>query len=785
MPRRSDKPDQRKATREKLIGLGERSIRKSYYPQLQERLHELERFRALLDQSNDAIFLADARTGAFFDCNETAARMLGCLRKELAGRTVADVFAPLAARRILDYLRTPAAHSVFMATTEARLEAAQAKARPGVPVEVSVRVVELENSAYGVLAARDITERLHAERALAASEAKYRSIFENALEGVFQTTPDGSILDANRAMAELAGFDSPEQFMAECANVAPCIYEHPEDRALLVDTLMKSGEIKNFETRFKRRDGEVIWVSINARVARRENGEVDHFEGSFLDITARKRLEEREQGVKEQLRKAVRDRTHALLAKTRELKEANRRLRELDEMKSAFLSSVSHELRTPLTSILGFAKLINRDLSGALEATLVDAGLQGKKARRIVQNLAIIQNEGERLTRLINDFLDLSKIESGKLEWRDRMVRPAELLEEVAQAASGLFAQNPEVRLESKLADELPVLRVDADRVKQVLLNLLNNAYKFTPRGVVRLEAEAGAAALVVRVRDSGVGIPPQDLEKIFNKFHQVRSSDTLQDKPRGTGLGLAISRQIVRHYGGTIQAESTPGQGSVFTVTLPRACQCNDRTVEQDRARFTPDRPVVLVVDDDPAVSSYLAQVLESAGYNVATAGCGESALHKARNLAPDLVTMDLLMPGLDGRDAIAALRREPETSRMPILVISVLQDTADAGGDAALTKPVDAELLLDTVTGLLSDKRPRAPMLALRTNGKTDLGNYFALCEGCISHCTEVELWERIAKGFQGTVIVPAPSAGRDIVSRLRATPNVNVLLLPEHPV
>lgn len=248
-------------------------------------------------------------------------------------------------------------------------------------------------------------------------------------------------------------------------------------------------------------------------------------------------------------------------------------LQALDRVKSQLLSSVSHELRTPLTSVIGFTKIIRRDFTNTFAPMAQGDATAEKRAKRIAANLDIIASEGERLTRLINDVLDLTKIESGRQQWRDQRCEVAGMVEQAAQAVSGELAGRPEVGLEVRVAPSLPLLLVDRDRLVQVMINLLNNASKFTLRGTVSISAAATAEGMVrVEVSDTGPGIPPESLGRIFDQFYQVVKDDTLSDKPKGTGLGLSICKQIIEHYQGRIWAKSVPGQGSVFIFELPPA---------------------------------------------------------------------------------------------------------------------------------------------------------------------------------------------------------------------
>jgi signal transduction histidine kinase len=481
----------------------------------------------------------------------------------------------------------------------------------------------------------------------------------------------------------------------------------------------------------------------------------------------------------------VEERTQDLASKAKKLEEANIRLQELDRMKSAFLSSVSHELRTPLTSVLGFAKLIHKDFDRTFQP-LAQTDKQRRKASRIRDNLVIIENEGERLTRLINDVLDLNKIESGRIEWRDRDLRVDALANQAAGAVQGQLKQKPDLNLEIDAPADLPMLHADQDRILQVLINLLSNAIKFTEHGEVRLAARTKRASHIrIEVSDTGAGIPPSDLNKIFDKFQQSETVDTLVQKPQGTGLGLSICRQIVDHYGGRIWAESEPGRGSSFFVELPvkgaRRVQPAQRRRKESIINVA-GAPSILVVDDDEAVNAYLAQLLEDEGYNVLQAYNGQTALESAREHRPGLITMDIMMPVMDGKTAINLLRNDPELASIPILVVSVLQDDNTLGGDASLTKPIDENRLLDTVNSLLNLGCTDHSLIALKRNGESELGAFFTLCPGRIIHCNEQELWERINSGFEGTIILPGFAAREMDLTRLTSQPGVHVVIMPD---
>lgn len=291
------------------------------------------------------------------------------------------------------------------------------------------------------------------------------------------------------------------------------------------------------------------------------------------DITKRLEAENKLGLVNRNLEQLVEERTLDLHSKAQELEVANIRLKELDALKSSLLTTVSHDIRTPLTSVLGFAKLVHRAFSKHFSPLSKDDEILARKARLIHSNLEIIAGEGERLTRLINDFLDLSRIESGRMEWRDQLVDVQALLQQAARAVERLFSDSEvQFRVQAPSSSETsPQLFLDPDRLLQVLVNLLDNAYKFTRQGEVGLKAECLNNQVLFTVTDTGKGIPKDELAHIFNSFHQVHQGDTLERTDKGgSGLGLSICKVIVEHYGGVIYAESEEGKGSAFSFILP-----------------------------------------------------------------------------------------------------------------------------------------------------------------------------------------------------------------------
>jgi len=401
-----------------------------------------------------------------------------------------------------------------------------------------------------------------------------------------------------------------------------------------------------------------------------------------------------------------------------ELMDANAKLQELDNMKTDFLSTVSHELRTPLTSILGFAKIIKKRTE---EVIFPNLKIEDKKLDRAVsqvkQNIEIIVSEGERLTNLINDVLDIAKMEAGRVDWNMEKTLLSDIVERGMVAVSSLFEQKG-LNLSMDIEDHLPEVYCDQEKIIRVVINLLSNAVKFTPEGTVTCLCRKTEEHIVVSVVDQGIGIAQDDLEKVFEKFKQI--GDTLTDKPKGTGLGLPICKQIVEYHGGQIWVESELGNGSRFSFTLPINKGTEVRTVDVevlDNPFTKTDQPgissqdvmskKILVVDDNDNIRNFLHQELEEAGYSVIEAEDGLKAMTLVNKEEPDLILLDVMMPGINGFDVAVMLKNDPRTSNIPVVILSIVEDAARGyliGVDGYFTKPVNMDDLLGKVGELLS---------------------------------------------------------------------------------
>ncbi|HAG81972.1 MAG TPA: hypothetical protein DD379_12700 [Cyanobacteria bacterium UBA11162] len=409
--------------------------------------------------------------------------------------------------------------------------------------------------------------------------------------------------------------------------------------------------------------------------------------------------------------------------------------KEVDQMKTDFISTVSHELRTPLTSVLGFAKIIKRKLEDVIFHQIQT---EDKKTQRTVQqvreNVNIIVSEGERLTALINDVLDIAKMEAGKVDWNMHPVSVREVVERALAATSALFQQK-KLRLIDEVDDSLPDVIGDRDRLIQVLINLIANAVKFTDRGSVTCRAIKSDQEIIISVIDTGMGIAQGDQLKVFEKFKQV--GDTLTDKPKGTGLGLPICKQIVEHHRGRIWVESELGKGSNFSFTLPIATETtakisaidiNTLVKQLQGNAATQASPLeayhektVLVVDNEAIIRKLLRQELEAQGYQVKEAKDGLEAIAQVKQERPDLITLDVMMPDMNGFDVAAVLKNDPSTMDIPIIILSIIEDQERGyrlGVDKYITKPFQPEELMQEIDSLIAQGGSKKKILVVDEN-------------------------------------------------------------------
>jgi PAS domain S-box-containing protein len=581
----------------------------------------------------------------------------------------------------------------------------------------------------------DITELKRIEQALAQSVERYDLAMRGSNEGLWDWDQKADVLHISPRFKELFGLETEAETIKPAEWIASL---HPDDLepylAHLKAHLRGETDFLNVEFRLRGADGRYRWVLARGIGIRDETGRVYRMAGSIGDITARKQAEF-------------------------DLHQAKEEAEQASRAKSQFLANMSHELRTPLNAIIGIAEMLRDDAE--------DLG-QGD----VVEPLERIHRAGNHLLKLINEILDLSKIEAGKFELSLEDVELAHLLHEVAKTAEPLAERNGN-RLQVRLADGLGRMRADPIRLRQVVLNLLSNACKFTERGEVLLEARREPSAqgdwIVVSVADTGIGMTPEQMSRLFQEFMQADASTT--SKYGGTGLGLAISRRLCQLMGGDIHVESAPGKGSWFTIRIParataRPSAAVESAVPAARAATAAGHRV-LVIDDEETVRDLMRRFLGREGFEVVTARDGAEGLALARDLRPMLITLDVLMPGLDGWSVLENLKADPELADIPVVMLTILDDKNKGfalGATDFLTKPVDRERLRTILAHYGGQNAGRRALV--------------------VEDDSETRVWLRRVLRDEGWTVVEAAN-GREALARLAtAAPDVVLLdlIMPE---
>ena len=559
--------------------------------------------------------------------------------------------------------------------------------------------IALENARLHEAAQQELARRQETEQTLQASEARYRTLVEQIPAVIYVTSfsESGTQFYISPQIERILGFsqtewaDGPRLWLAQL---------HPQDRVRVLTELARcydSGESLSSEYRLLTHDGRVLWFRDEATIVRNRGGNPVTLQGVRLDITKRKRAEEALEEERANLARRVEERTA-------ELSTANAELARAARLKDEFLANMSHELRTPLNAVLGLSEALQEEVYGPLN-------------ERQLKSLSSIEESGRHLLSLITDILDVAKIGAGKLKLQTGPVA----VDSLCKSSVGLIKQlahSKQIKVSSTCDSMVSTIVADERRLKQVLVNLLSNAVKFTPEGgEVGLEVGADAKRKVVQfaVWDTGIGISQEEIGRLFQPFVQLDSG--LSRRHPGTGLGLAMVRSLTDLHGGSVSLESTLGEGSRFTVTLPWQGSVQDpgsQGTNPSSALSEPvlplapgTSPLVLIAEDNEDNITTVSDYLLARGCRIVVARNGLEAVERAREVSPDIILMDMQMPEMDGLEATRRLRAaaSPGLAGVPIIALTALAMPGDrercleAGADEYLSKPVGLKRLVEVI--------------------------------------------------------------------------------------
>ena len=604
----------------------------------------------ILSTVSPGAVIALDRQGCVDLWNPAAVTLFGWREEEIIGNPLPSELEPLVTLR-------PAQGSVAHTAVRARDGHEVAIEVRGAPRREGGYLAVATDLSHAAIQERERLELLRREREANLrfkAESRFRELLEAAPDAIIEVDEEGRIVLLNRVTEEMFGYSREELLGRNVDTLLPAnlVARHAGHRADYWANPVTRPMGHGFVLKARRKDGRELPVEISLSPVR--SGDSFRVTAIIRDVTVQKETQEEIRVVNQQLE-----------VRSREAERAN-------SLKSEFLASMSHELRTPLHTILGFAELLREGLSGPLN----------DKQKRFIQH---VHQDASHLLELINDILDLSKIEAGRLDLRIENIDAAEVVNETVESLR-VSAQAKNIAIEHAISGPLYV-SADRVRLREILINLLSNAVKFTPDGGrVRIEqGEPGRDLVEIAVCDTGIGIASDDQQVIFEKFRQIGS--TTKGVREGTGLGLAIVQRLVEMHGGQTTVKSAPGKGSRFSFTLPAGTS------------RTKNGPLVLIIEDSAPARELLCTYLDPLGIRTECAGTAEEGLLKAQRIHPDAIMLDLLLPGRTGWRALEDLRAMPQTRSVPVFVTSVLdydQGAMARGATGYLQKPLTKEVVL-----------------------------------------------------------------------------------------
>ena len=645
---------------------------------------------AIVESSSDAI-IGKTLDGIITSWNKSAETIYGFSASEVIGKPITLLAHPSNHAEIHAFLERirDGAEVVNYETERIR--------KDGTPIQIALTLSPIRDASGNITGvstiARDITEKKRMEDEVRQASIYNRRLIEASPDPLVTISPEGKITDVNEGSTNVTGMQREEMIGTDFSDY----FTDPEKARAGYQQVFSKGYVTDYPLTIRRRDGNLTDVLYNASVYKNEDGKILGVFAAARDVTAQKAAQEELRRYKDHLEEVVQMRTVDLVLARNAADAANR-------AKSVFLANMSHELRTPLNAILGFSNLMRKD------------ALLRHEQR---EDLDIINRSGEHLLTLINDVLEMAKIEAGRVELEDSPIDLGVLLRDVSDMMH-VRAQEKGLQLLIDQSSEFPrYIRGDAARLRQILINLIGNAVKFTEQGGITLRLGVIANTtehLLIEVEDTGIGIKPEDQKKLFEPFVQLGESAMQQ----GTGLGLTITRQYVQLMGGTISFESTPGKGSIFRVKVPlEKIEAHDVALPEcvaarDITGLVPDQPEyrILIVEDQMESQLLLTQLMKSVGFPVKVAENGARAVEIFQSWQPNLIWMDRRMPVMDGMEATRRIRNLPGGKSVKIVAVTASafkeqrEEMLNCGMDDFVRKPYRFSEIYESMTKQLGVK-------------------------------------------------------------------------------